>query len=686
MTSTNKISVIVAFLLFGGSACGGLINSVLELDGFLNGRTRPRTAFCVTGTVVRHTDKGIILEESDTRVHFPHTPQPFPDIGVRVRLRGTAAVLPSGEPTIYGDQSFEVIGRGTVPETATVDLEHIDERRMNLRQITTQGRLIGYLTDEIDPAYTILLIRQGRSTYPVFIETTPDTPDVGAILRVTGTFNSKGSGGRKFARPFISASIAQVKTIKPAPDDPFDAPRIETQLYLTPEEVGRLGRRSALGQVLTAWDGNKLLIRSDANRIVNVSLLPGQPLPEPGTVVTVVGQPETDLYQLNLAFGLWRAEHNVTLPPDPAPEECTISRLFQNERKQQIINYSYNGRLIRLSGWVRDLVKSDGHVLTLRLGKDGHDISVDCKAARIPSGSIEVGAKVVVTGYCRMETASSGQNFYFPSAHNQSVVLRSDDDVAVLESPPWWTPGRLLFVFLLMLAVLTAVFLWNLSLHILVKRRNHQLFKTQLDKASSELRVDERTRLAVELHDSLAQNLDSVSMEVTTALCMDKDHPSEMIRHLTIAAKGLKACCLDLRNTLWDLRSEALEEPVIDRAIRKTLLPHLKGVTLSLRFNVPRNKFSDKTLHEILCIIRELSINAIRHGKATEIKIAGALDSNALRFSVSDNGCGFDSSAVPGIEEGHYGLVGIHDRLRRLGGTLVFERPPEGGTKAIVSL
>jgi len=680
-----KQALLGFLLICGNIACGTTLHSVSELDDFLNGSTQPRTEYGITGTVVQQFQKGIVLEESGIFITIPHTPRPLPDVGTRIRLRGTAAVLPSGEPTVYGDQTFEVIGRGIVPTTVTNDLEHIDIRRMNQRTITTQGHMIGYLNHEIDPEYVILLIRKGLSTCPVFILKTSVLPAVGSLLRVTGTFYRKGSGGRKFSVPFISTTIDQIEELEAAPTNPFDAPRLETQLYLTPEEVTRLGRRSVLGRVLATWDGEQLMIRSDADRIVNVRLLPNQPLPEPGTVITVVGQPETDLFQLNLAFGLWRPEPAKALPPEPEPEEFSLAKLFLNTHKQHIINYNFNGRRVRIEGQVHDISQSDGILLLFQLGADGQQIEVDCKNARLPPGVLEIGAKVLVTGYCRLETQNRGQNIYFPLANNQSIVIRTADDIVVLKNPPWWTPRRFLLSVIGLLAVLTCVFLWNLSLHVLVKRCNHQLFKAQFEKASSELRVDERTRLAVELHDSLAQNLASVSMEVTTALCMDKDR-SEMMRHLTIADKGLKACCLDLRDTLWDLRSEALEEPTVERAIRKTLLPHLKSISLSLRFKVPRNRFSEKTLREVLCIIRELAVNGIRHGKATELRIAGAVEADTLRFSVKDNGCGFDASSAPGVDEGHFGLAGIRDRLRRINGTLSFDTKETTGAKAVVSI
>ena len=143
---------------------------------------------------------------------------------------------------------------------------------------------------------------------------------------------------------------------------------------------------------------------------------------------------------------------------------------------------------------------------------------------------------------------------------------------------------------------------------------------------------------------------------------------------------------MELRNTLWDLRSAALDEPSMDAAIRKTLCQKLAGVDLSVRFNVPRATFSDNTAHAVLKIIRELATNALRHGKATSLKIAGTIDNGNLLFSVRDNGCGFDPDLAPGIAQGHFGLQGIVERLERLNGEMKIESSPGNGAKVTVTL
>ena len=99
-----------------------------------------------------------------------------------------------------------------------------------------------------------------------------------------------------------------------------------------------------------------------------------------------------------------------------------------------------------------------------------------------------------------------------------------------------------------------------------------------------------------------------------------------------------------------------------------------------LRFNVSRRIIPDNEFHSILCIIRELVINAIRHGGASTIKIAGASEGGRILFSVTDNGCGFKPDDRPGMEQGHFGLEGIIERARALGGTISIDSAPGRGT------
>jgi signal transduction histidine kinase len=159
-----------------------------------------------------------------------------------------------------------------------------------------------------------------------------------------------------------------------------------------------------------------------------------------------------------------------------------------------------------------------------------------------------------------------------------------------------------------------------------------------------------------------------------------------MMSHLDIADKTLKSCRDDLRNCLWDLRSRALEETDMNSAILRTLSPHVSKARLAVRFNVRRNLLSENAAHAVLRIVRELTLNAIRHGNASVVKIAGSTENGRLLFSVSDDGCGFDADAAPGIPQGHFGISGIRERVEQLGGVFTLSSRPGHGTVGRVEL
>ena len=148
----------------------------------------------------------------------------------------------------------------------------------------------------------------------------------------------------------------------------------------------------------------------------------------------------------------------------------------------------------------------------------------------------------------------------------------------------------------------------------------------------------------------------------------------------------LRSCRTELRRCIWDLRNDALDEKDFSAAIRQTLSPVIGNAALFVRFNVSRAHLNDITAHAILSILRELAYNAVHHGEAKNIRIAGERTATEIRFSLRDDGCGFDSRSCPGPAEGHFGLSGIRDRVGHLGGYFTIESTPGKGTRAFVSI
>lgn len=315
-----------------------------------------------------------------------------------------------------------------------------------------------------------------------------------------------------------------------------------------------------------------------------------------------------------------------------------------------------------------------------------------------PAHTLTIGDTVRLT--CEINsTASTPAAAYFrdiailkhnnaPSHANGNwlVVTGDDESVRVTALPGFLTTTNVLLFLIVLFLLAAGILSWNAFLHRLVDRRSRELTNERLASFSSCLKVEERTRLAVELHDTIAQMLKGVSLEIDAARDFAKTNSDEMDRHLNIAAQTLASCQADLRNCLWDLRNQTLDDISMNEAIRRTLSPHLNGAVLTVRFNVERELFSDNTTLALLRIIRELSLNAVRHGKADIIRIAGCIAKNEILFSITDNGCGFDTSHIPGVEQGHFGLQGVVERVETLGGILNIDSSPGNGTRVDISI
>ena len=85
-------------------------------------------------------------------------------------------------------------------------------------------------------------------------------------------------------------------------------------------------------------------------------------------------------------------------------------------------------------------------------------------------------------------------------------------------------------------------------------------------------------------------------------------------------------------------------------------------------------------------VIREALQNAIRHGAPSDLWVRLRFDGRGLAIEIEDDGCGFDPAAGASRTDQHYGLIGMRERVERLGGTLRVESSPRSGTKVSLSV
>ena len=687
LATTLFLSVANAF-----SETNAVLRTALEFKAFRAGLREERRNFDLTGTVTLTQANGtlFVLEDETGRIPLFCADQTAPTPGSVIHVTGTTRINNKLEAWDFPEE-MTILGERQLPPPKAVRIGEIDEVGDDWRMITTEGTVIDILADEIDSRYVILTILDGTALIPVF--TARENAEqlrqaIGARIGITGIYLRGDTNSRTFILPFISVEKPDNLRLLSLPKADFsDVPELLNMSGRTPEDLKKLGHCKLTGEVLATWGGNQVMLRSAENFISNIQLIRGCPLPEIGQRIVVAGYPETDFFRLNLGKARWIPAGTPAAPANETPQPVKPQDILGDAASQYtMLTPGFHGRLITITGQVRTITTEGGAARQAILSCGDSTLLVDYSSTPDAFADVTVGCVIEATGRCLLMISNYTQYERFPQITGVALVPRTPQDIRVVARPSWWTPARLLGVIAGLVALLAGCLIWNRVLNRLVERRSRELFRVEVAKVSSELRIGERTRLAVELHDSLSQNLTGVAMKITAAKRCGKTDADGLFHHLDIAEKALQSCRDELRNSLWDLRNQALEDTDLNRAISRTLLPHIENVQLSVRFNVRRSLLTDNTTHDILRIIRELAVNGIRHGKATAVKIAGSIEGDTLLFSVTDNGQGFDPANCPGVREGHFGLQGVRERLGRFSGTLTLESAPEKGTRAVVTL
>ena len=670
------LSVLCCAGLFGDAATNGLIRTTAELRRLADAPRGPLRHFVLNGTVVCNGGGGrnnfVIADETGgISIHN--------DIGISVapgdivRVRGGAN--PDKNRKLWtGVAGIDVLRHEQAPPVIETTVSDILEGKCDYRVARVSGRVVDEFQDDIDLDFHIILLSSGTAVLPVSFPAS-DRSELSRLLNahitVRGICLPDMGDRRIFHGHGLTARLSDVSLDSPAPADPFDVQKLEILHHTDASHVLGLARRRVDGWVMAAWRGDRFLLATDDERKVVATVSGDTGLPVCGQRISVVGLPDTDLFNINLSGARWRPLNDGGSAP--AEERISADDLLNGHGPKRRIDPINHGKTVSLVAIVRSVPRSDFVHARLYVEIDGHVLPVDVSACPNAVRDLDVGCRISLTCVCLLESESVRPNAQFPRVKGFMLVLRDANDLQILSLPSWWTAGRLLAVIGILAAMLLVILVWNVLLRRLSERRGRELAASAIAKAESDLKVFERTRLAVELHDSVAQNLTGASLALRG-------------KKYELAAKTLDSCREDLRNCLWDLRNLTLDDGDINAAIRKTLEPHVGEATLTIRFSVPRERLTDKTAHTILRILRELATNAVRHGGATSVKVAGSIEGDRLLFSVKDNGCGFDPDAAPGMEQGHFGLQGIRDRIDALEGDVEINSACGMGTKVTVSL
>lgn len=214
-----------------------------------------------------------------------------------------------------------------------------------------------------------------------------------------------------------------------------------------------------------------------------------------------------------------------------------------------------------------------------------------------------------------------------------------------------------------------------------VALENSRLYEQGKDLAA----LEERQRLARELHDSVSQALYGITLGARTARALLDRDPARAAEPLDYALSLAEAALAEMRALIFELRPESLANEGLIVALEKLATAararHHIDVHMTLIAEPPISLEAKQALYRIA---QEALQNVVRHAHATEVSVSVyRKDSDELVMDIRDNGIGFDpSESFPG----HLGLNSMRERVMRLGGIFTLESVPDQGTHLAASI
>jgi PAS domain S-box-containing protein len=218
-----------------------------------------------------------------------------------------------------------------------------------------------------------------------------------------------------------------------------------------------------------------------------------------------------------------------------------------------------------------------------------------------------------------------------------------------------------------------------LAHHVMLAVHEQELVEQQREAAI----LKERTRMARDIHDTLAQGFTGViiQMEAAEEALLEQDS-QHAIGHVRRARELARDSLGEARRSVHALRPQALEKAAFADALKAIIKNTAAGTTVRTEFRVQGNPrhLAPGIEENLLHIGQEALTNALKHARASKFQARVSFDSEAVSLELSDNGDGFSIDTTNG---GGIGLIGMKERAEQIGATLSISSKPGAGTRIL---
>ncbi|QHN03220.1 histidine kinase [Granulicella sp. WH15] len=214
--------------------------------------------------------------------------------------------------------------------------------------------------------------------------------------------------------------------------------------------------------------------------------------------------------------------------------------------------------------------------------------------------------------------------------------------------------------------------------------------RDQLLKGQIAMVLEERNRIASDCHDTLMAGFAAISwqLEATAKLFRDAGAAENPAAQSCELARSMVAHCqAEARRIIWDLRDSQEVTNILSQALLRAMSTHRLHERVGTNLDVQGDEIPlpPGAVHHLVCIGQEAVTNAIRHAESSNIHVSLRYDNESLKLLVRDDGRGFDLTDQA-TRNGHFGILVMDERARKLGGVLHITTSAGSGTEVAVTV
>ncbi|WP_404309061.1 sensor histidine kinase [Neorhodopirellula lusitana] len=674
-----------------------LRTTVASIRNLSDAEANRRYPVQMKGTVLLATPSSFVFHDGETAIWCE---RPRTDDESRIYLAAGMTVEIKGQsnrghnaPLIQCSE-VTVTGTGELPVPRKSSFSELQSGVLDCQWVTIDG--VGISAQQgnfLQMAGTSVVVSTFGGKF--FFNSTAVSPEmmesvIDAEITVTGVclprFNNRGN---VLDSDIMSCVSDGLKITKEANKNPFESNKVTLGSLFEFSPVWSPTHRKVVTGTVTACEPGHQIFITDGEH--NLRVIPQTyDIFKIGDVIQCAG-----FLEMEENFPVLRTSIIQTIGSDKPPEPSSVTpdsvlsiQLLAPNSDQR----DHQAGLVRLSGNLIAVEDQLGKPFQLILDADGSLVPVTLASFQPPRQlrKIRPGSTLEVTGICSIRTSDRPEVNRMLRAESFEIRLRSPQDVTVLSTASWWNATRLLLLLAGTVALLLAALLVIFWMRRRIAQRGSELAEARREKDALELVAattkQERTRVAADLHDTLEQSLAGVALQLRAIeTARSKDLAD---RNLSLATQILSQSREDLRRSVWNLRLTDSGVTLLREELRKTCLAifSVTPITAEVGGRGEERKLDVLTTDNLLMIAKEAMTNALKHSSPNHIQIDVDYTADQVSLCVTDDGCGFDADRVAGTHQGHFGLTGMQERVRRIGGELVLVSNPEHGTRIEVTV